>query len=109
MYTFSLLATVVVVSLCAGINVKGDCIYDDGGLCLRDCPPDTFSYNPGCIEQTMSQRTCSQPKARAIGVLCDYSRCDCAEPKVWDEAAEKCVLLEDCSDQSKLANNGGRI
>ncbi|XP_026755673.1 uncharacterized protein LOC113515612 [Galleria mellonella] len=110
MYAHNLLATVVVVLICVSLNAKGEnCIRDDRGLCIADCPPGTYSYNPSCTEQAMSQRTCRKPQARAIGVFCDYSRCDCAEPKVWDEAAKKCVLIQNCSDQSKITDNGDRV
>ncbi|KOB64473.1 putative protease inhibitor 4, partial [Operophtera brumata] len=62
----------------------------------------TFAYNPSCENVTMSQRTCRKPEARSLGYICDYIRCECLQQKYWDEAANKCVQLEECSDQSKV-------
>lgn len=56
-----------------------------------------------CEEDTMSQRTCRQPDARSLGVLCDQTRCDCPASKVLDEVTNKCVNIEECSDQSKIS------
>ncbi|KAM3967283.1 uncharacterized protein ACR2FA_011620 [Aphomia sociella] len=105
MIAYNMFASVAIL-ISVFICVTGEeCIYDDRGLCLIKCPPDTYSYNPSCVEEAFSLRTCRQPQARAIGVFCDFSRCDCSKPKVWDEAAKKCVMLADCSDQSKVTDD----
>ncbi|XP_061722291.1 uncharacterized protein LOC133528826 [Cydia pomonella] len=95
---------VVLVFLCACVltTFATECIYDPFGECLSPCPPDTYSYSPGCGFDTLSRRTCRAPVARVIGHYCDYSRCDCDATKVWDEVKTKCVRLEECSDQTEL-------
>ncbi|XP_047998956.1 uncharacterized protein LOC125236276 [Leguminivora glycinivorella] len=96
---------VILVFLCACVwrTYAEECIYGAFGECLSPCPPGTFSYTPGCGYDTMSRRTCRAPVARVIGRYCDYSRCDCDATRVWDEAARKCVLLKDCSDQTQFS------
>ncbi|XP_049869999.1 uncharacterized protein LOC126369554 [Pectinophora gossypiella] len=92
------------------LNVEcEECIYGSDGLCMEPCPPKTVSYSPGCDEEVISQRTCRSPIPRRIGRYCDYSRCDCENDQVWDEAARKCVILKDCSDQSKLKSASDRV
>ncbi|GBP66969.1 hypothetical protein EVAR_49944_1 [Eumeta japonica] len=81
--------------------VTPDCVYDDSGLCMQECPADTVSYTSGCdLREVMSRRTCKEPEPRSLGPMCDLSRCDCVEPKVWDEAVSKCVPLEECTKEA---------
>ncbi|XP_013190233.2 uncharacterized protein LOC106134679 [Amyelois transitella] len=109
MYVFNLFLPVLLFT-CAIYSVVGDeCVYDGNGICIEGCPPDTYSYTPSCMEETMSQRTCRAPVARSLGQICDYSRCDCREPKVWDEAEKKCVLIADCSEQQIIDENDIKV
>ncbi|RVE43402.1 hypothetical protein evm_011939 [Chilo suppressalis] len=93
------LVFLLVISTTIGVGGV-DCIHDGNGLCITPCPPDTYTYSPGC-QVVMSQRTCRSPRSRPMGFMCDYWRCDCHKPLVWDKAASKCVMFEDCSDQSQ--------
>ncbi|XP_063388955.1 uncharacterized protein LOC134674753 [Cydia fagiglandana] len=98
----------VILCVCILGTLAGECIYGPFGECLSQCPPDTYSYNPGCAGDTLSRRTCRAPVARVIGQYCDYSRCDCDATKVWDEAKTKCVRLEECSDQTEFNKEAER-
>ncbi|KAL0832790.1 hypothetical protein ABMA28_000955 [Loxostege sticticalis] len=101
MLASKMFAAVIIVACMALCTNAEECIYDDRGLCEEPCPPGTISYTSPCsVEETMSQRTCRHPIAQPMGIICDLSRCDCPEPKVWDELAEKCVLLADCSEKT---------
>ncbi|XP_028175749.1 uncharacterized protein LOC114363977 [Ostrinia furnacalis] len=105
---YNILCSVLVIAFVVLCNADyaHECIYDDSGLCIEDCPPGTISYTSGCgTEETMSQRTCRRPIARSIGFICDLSRCDCPEPKVWDETIEKCVFYKDCSSKNFSGRN----
>ncbi|XP_050562586.1 uncharacterized protein LOC126912755 [Spodoptera frugiperda] len=84
------------------LTCKGeDCeAYDEFGSCTGPCSEDKVLYSMGCHQDSMTERTCRNPVPRNIGVRCDYARCECPEPKIWDEAAHSCVNIEDCSDQS---------
>ncbi|XP_075972030.1 uncharacterized protein LOC142973889 [Anticarsia gemmatalis] len=83
-------------------GIKGeDCeTYDGNGLCIKACPKGMVLYSSDCVTPTMSRRTCREPEPRSLGPLCDYTRCECPQGKVYDEAADKCVCLRNCSDQS---------
>ncbi|KAJ0178798.1 hypothetical protein K1T71_005573 [Dendrolimus kikuchii] len=99
-----ILVIIVVISTRVLLNVAGkECeMYDSNGICLPPCPKGTNRYLPSCEDVAFSQRTCRQPVSRSLGVLCDYSSCECPDTQVWDEAAKKCVKVEYCSDQSKI-------
>ncbi|VVC91042.1 unnamed protein product [Leptidea sinapis] len=45
---------------------------------------------------TPSQRTCDEPVATSMGIICDWSRCDCDFPFVLHPASGYCFAYEDC-------------
>ncbi|CAG9795261.1 unnamed protein product [Diatraea saccharalis] len=96
--------SIALLIICATIVLGKDCIYDPWGVCMYDCPPNTYTYAPNCVQVAMSKRTCSSPTSKPMGIICDYSHCECHEPLVWDERAQKCVLIKDCSDQANVQN-----
>lgn len=66
-------------------------------------------HTSGCEDEAMTKRTCRHPAATSLGHICDYYHCECHKLQLWDEAAYKCVLPEDCSDQSKVVEEEDKL
>ncbi|KOB69059.1 Uncharacterized protein OBRU01_17695 [Operophtera brumata] len=45
---------------------------------------------------TPSQRNCDEPAAYSLGVICNWSRCDCDFPLVLHLPSGYCFMYEDC-------------
>ncbi|CAH2091451.1 unnamed protein product [Euphydryas editha] len=63
--------------------------------CVDECPEYMHRVNSEC-RPTPSQRTCDEPVAVSMGVICDWSRCDCDFPFVLHLASGYCFAYEDC-------------
>lgn len=62
---------------------------------VHECPEHMHRINSEC-RSTPSQRTCDEPVAQAMGVICDWSRCDCDFPFVLHLPSGYCFTYEDC-------------
>ncbi|XP_075978762.1 uncharacterized protein LOC142978274 [Anticarsia gemmatalis] len=65
------------------------------GTCVEVCPENMHRFNSEC-RPTPSQRTCDEPVAKPMGLICEWSRCDCDFPFVLHLASGYCFLYEDC-------------
>ncbi|XP_049874693.1 uncharacterized protein LOC126372826 [Pectinophora gossypiella] len=65
------------------------------GTCVDECPENMHRLDSEC-RPTPSQRTCDEPVAVSMGMICDWARCDCDFPLVLHPASGYCFLYEDC-------------
>ncbi|KAI8426395.1 hypothetical protein MSG28_005242 [Choristoneura fumiferana] len=65
------------------------------GTCVEQCPEHMHRVDSEC-RSTPSQRTCDEPVATSMGIICDWSRCDCDFPFVLHSASGYCFAFEDC-------------
>ncbi|OWR43621.1 hypothetical protein KGM_212313 [Danaus plexippus plexippus] len=77
----------------AKIGTPGCLTYNN--TCVDECPEYMHRLNSEC-RPTPSQRTCDEPVAISMGIICDWSRCDCDFPFVLHLPSGYCFLLEDC-------------
>ncbi|XP_061715492.1 uncharacterized protein LOC133523777 isoform X1 [Cydia pomonella] len=59
------------------------------------CPEHMYPVHSRC-QPTYSQQTCDEPRSMPLGIICDWSRCDCDHPFVLHLSSGYCFLLEDC-------------
>ncbi|KAF9811392.1 hypothetical protein SFRURICE_002761 [Spodoptera frugiperda] len=65
------------------------------GTCVSECPEHMHRVNSEC-RPTPSQRSCDEPVAISMGIICGWSRCDCDFPFVLHLPSGYCFLYEDC-------------
>ncbi|CAH0694315.1 unnamed protein product [Spodoptera exigua] len=80
----------------------GDCVpYNSCPLDMprargvSECPEHMHRVNSEC-RPTPSQRSCDEPVAISMGIICGWSRCDCDFPFVLHLPSGYCFLYEDC-------------
>lgn len=82
-----------------GMNLAGFIRYLSGLMFsftgVASCPENMHRVDSEC-RPTPSQRTCDEPVAMPMGVICGWSRCDCDFPFVLHLPSGYCFAYEDC-------------
>ncbi|CAH2039877.1 unnamed protein product, partial [Iphiclides podalirius] len=75
----------------ANVGIPGCVTYNN--TCVTKCPEHMHRVDSEC-RPTPSQRTCDEPVAMPMGVICGWSRCDCDFPFV-------CTYLRDTASPTR--------